>query len=341
MKKILVYGELNSKDNTIEKVTFELLNKARRLSSEAKELKQDEEYIVEVVFCASYLVDDEINKAFKAGANRVVLIKDSVFDTFYSTVYADAFLEYFDKNPSDIILFPATPKGRLIAPRVTVQLDTGLVADCIEAEFVLKNDKLLFAPTRPTFGSELMATILSKKAPYCATIRKGVFKTDFSNAKTGEFVEYTPISYHEDRIKLIKTILNKDKNDVDFTNAKVVLCGGYGLYSNKSDEYYKKLKKLAKITDSFFGVTRKVVDFNLAEQKYQIGQTGSTVQAKLYVAFGVSGAIQHIQGMKNSKTIVAINTDENADIFKYSDYKIVADAKKVIDDLLIYFDIKI
>ncbi len=340
MKKILVFGEINLEDNKIEQVTFELISKAKKLVFEANNLKKDEQYFVEVVFVASYLVDDEIKKAYKAGADKVVLIKDSAFDVFYSTVYADAFLEYFEKNPAEVILFPATIKGRAIAPRVTVQLDTGLVADCTEAEFIVKNDKLYFAPTRPTFGSELMATILSKKVPYCATIRSGVFKAEFVYCDNGEFFEYTPISYHEDRIKLVRSIDDKEKNVVDFSNAKVVLCGGYGLYANKSDEYYKKLKKIAKITDSHFAVTRKVVDFNLAEAKYQIGQTGSTTEAKLYVAFGVSGAIQHIQGMKNSKTIVGVNIDENAEIFKYCDYKIVADAKKVIDDLLAYFDIK-
>ena len=340
MKKISVFGEINLKDNKIEQVSFELISKAKSLAYEAEKLKQGVNYLVEAVFIASYLVDDEIKKAYKAGADRVVLIKDSVFDEFYSTVYANAFLEYFEKKPSEVLLFPATIKGRAVAPRVTVQLDTGLVADCTEAEFILKNDNLYFAPTRPTFGSELMATILSKKMPYCATIRPGVFKSEFKYQDSGEFEEYIPVSYHEDRIKLISSNSEKNRESVDFSSAKVVLCGGYGLCENKGDEYYRKLKKIAKITDSNFAVTRKVVDFNLAESKYQIGQTGSSTQPKLYVAFGVSGAIQHIQGMKNSKTIVGINIDENADIFKYCDYKIVADAKKVIDDLLDYFDIK-
>lgn len=338
MKKIIVYGELNLKNNEIEDVTFELLTKAQKLTQEALKLNPEEKYYTEAVFSASYLLEDEIKKAYKAGADKVVVIKDSVFDTFYSTVYTNVFLEYFEKNPSDIILFPATPKGRLIAPRITAQLNTGLVADCTEVEFILKNNNVVFAPTRPTFGSELMATIISKKAPYCATIRPSVFKAEFSYKDNGEFIEYIPTSYHEDRIRLVRSILNKDNNTSDFSNAKVVLCAGYGLYDSKN-EYFGKLKKLAKITNSKFAATRKVVDYNLVEQKYQIGQTGSTVEAKLYIAFGVSGAIQHVQGMKNSKTIIAINTDENAEIFKYSDYKIIADAKKVIDDLLNYFDI--
>lgn len=340
MKKITVYGELNLENNQINDVTFELISKAKKLAVEAKKLKQDINYQIEAVFIASYLVDDEIKKAYKSGADRVVLIKDSVFDIFYSTIYANAFLEYYKNNPADVILFPATLKGRSVAPRVTAQLDTGLVADCTEAEFIIKNEEILFAPTRPTFGSELMATILSKKAPFCATIRPNIFKKEFIYSDNGEFVEYIPASYYEERIKLVRSILDKNENTVDFSNANVVLCGGYGLYGDKSDEYFIKLKKLSKITDSKFGATRKVVDFNLVDSKYQIGQTGSNVEAKLYIAFGVSGAIQHIQGMKNSKTIVAINTDENAEIFKYSDYKIVADAKKVIDDLLNYFNIK-
>ena len=222
----------------------------------------------------------------------------------------------------------------MVAPRITTLLDTGLVADCTELNFVLKGEELKLAPTRPTFGAELMATILSKKNPQCATIRPKTFEPVFSYKEDGEFFEYTPTSVEENQIKLIRSLVDSNVSSYDFSDAKIIFAAGYGLAQGRETEYFDKLSQLAKYFGAKVASTRKVVDFGLMQPKTQIGQTGSTVNADVYVAFGVSGAIQHVMGMKNSKIIISINSDKDAEIFKYSDYKIVADAKKVIDEMI-------
>ena len=273
--------------------------------------------------------------AFDCGASKFIFIKNKCLAIFSQTVFSQCFIEYFSKFPSDIIIFPATTKGRIVAPRITTMLNTGLVADCTGLDFITRENKLFFAPTRPTFGSELMATILSKALPQCATVRPKTFKADFSRKVDGELNEFYPTSYEENRIKLLRSVIDNSASESDFANAKVILCAGYGLIEGKDRKYFLRLEQIAKIIGAKVGSTRKVVDMGLMEHSTQIGQTGTTIEADIYIAFGVAGAIQHVSGMKNCKKIIAINTDENAEIFKYSDYKIVADAKQIIDELLI------
>ena len=317
MKKITVFTEVNLKDKKLEKVSYELISKAYELALGAQDFSK-EDYIVEAVALCSEIEEESIKKCFLAGASRFVLIKDKCLDTFCQTIIAKCFMEFYSQNPSEIILFPATQKGRIVAPRITTMLDTGLVADCTELGFVAKDNILKFAPTRPTFGSELMATIISKKSPQCATIRPNTFKANFNINIDGEFNEFFPNSYEEPRIKLVKQLIDTTSDITDFSNARMIFAAGYGLVDNKDRKYFSRLEKLAEIVGAKVGSTRKVVDMGLMPQASQIGQTGATVEPDLYIAFGISGAIQHVSGMKNSKKIVAINTDENAEIFAFA-----------------------
>lgn len=328
--KITVLCQINS-DNSIADTSYELITKANDLISDIKKLN-NEDYIVEAVAVNDEIDKSFIEKAYMAGAYNFVLVKQKCNNAFD---IANAFYDYFINNPSKMILFSATFLGRAIAPRVCAKLNTGLVADCTGLEIVIKNNEAKLAPTRPTFGSELMATILSKKEPECATIRPKVFKADFTR-KPAE------TNYSEYKIKdfssvILDIIQSKEINDIvnikdELSKAQIVLTAGYGLYDG-TDKYFKKLKEIAKKYNVNYAVTRKVVDFGFEKADYQIGQTGITINPKLYISFGVSGALQHVMGMKNSKKIVAINTDKDADIFKYADYKIVYDAKKIIDEI--------
>lgn len=328
MKKITIY--LENKQNNLTDCSLELISKADELKQFA--FKNNENYLLEGVLIADEIMETEIEKAYKTGLDRFILIKTNDEDIL-KVNYPDYFLDYYKDNKSEIILFPATFFGRIIASKICANLNCGLVADCTDVEFILKNNELKLAPTRPTFGAELMATILSKKYPECATIRPGVFKIDYKyDDKKGEFVEFNLNKKENNSVKLLSSII-KNIDEVDFDNAKIILSSGFGLYTG-DNSYFKKLKKLADKLNVQYGTTRKAVDYNLEDKKYQIGQTGATVKPKLYIAFGISGAIQHITGIKNSDKIVAINTDNDAEIFKYADYKIVADAKKIIDDML-------
>ena len=344
MKKIIVYCEIGL-DATLDETSYELLTKARELKYNAKFIAQnkpntvsDSKYFVEAVAIGKKLNRESIIKAISSGADRVVFLKIKDNDAFNHIDMAEIFVNYHNSNPAEIIIFPATPKGRIIAPRITTMLDTGLVADCTGLEFALKKDELKLAPTRPTFGAELMATILSKKNPQCATIRPKTFTAQFvetNGIQDGQYIEIpAETSENGQKIKSFNLISENMTDKIDFSSAKVVIAGGWGLCQGKNTEYLEKLKKLAKKFNGVFATTRKVVEAGLADKAYQIGQTGTTTNADIYIAFGISGAIQHIQGMKNCKTIIAVNSDENADIFKYSDYKAVTDAKTVIDELL-------
>ena len=333
MKKITVYCEVNHLNKKIADVSYELITKAYELTKKAFSLT-NEEYIVEAVGLSDEIEDDSIKKTFAAGATNFVFVKNDCLSKFSQTVFAQCFVEYYIQSRPEIIIFPATPVGRIVAPRITTMLNTGLVADCTDLDFVVRENKMYFAPTRPTFGSELMATILSKTLPQCATVREKTFKAEFDKNIEGALCEFYPNSYEENRIKLVRSIFDKECSANDFSNAKIVFVAGYGLADHRDKKYFLRLEEIAKIIGAKVGSTRKIVDLGIMGHEYQIGQTGSTVEADLYIAFGVSGAIQHVAGMKNCKTIVAINTDENAEIFNYADYKIVADAKMIIDELL-------
>ena len=337
MKKIIVYCEKIPHTDKMSDVSYELISKAYKVAQESKSMIENEDFYITAVVLSSEIDKNEIKKAYSAGADKVVLIKSDSFDIFSSYVLANCFFEYYSKNPADVIIFPATTTGRMVAPRVTTMLDTGLVADCVGLEFILRENKLRLAPTRPTFGAELMATILSKKDPQCATIRPNTFVFDLFLDKEGVFEEFSPNSYSETRFKLIRTVMDKTVEKDSFEGAKIVFAAGFGLAEGKNRVYIEKLEKLAKVFDAKVASTRKLVDFNLMPHKNQVGQTGASINADLYIAFGISGAIQHIQGMKNCKTVVAITSDNDATIFSYADYKIQADAKKVLDDLYEHF----
>lgn len=329
MKKIAIYTE--KENDKLSDASYELISKAFELKHFAKNL-QGNDIQISAVLISDKIDPESVKKAYCAGADNFVLIKNNDFAVFNQIKYAGAFLSWFHENYHEYILFPATPTGRIVAPRITTILNTGLVADCTAINFILQKDDIKLASTRPTFGSELMATILSKRGPECATIRPKTFKANFNSKNNGNYTEF-PCSISSDFKLTLLDSLNERNNKVDYSNAKVIFAAGFGLYDGKDNEYIDKLYNITKELGISFALSRKLVDYGVMSNEYQVGQTGNTVTPDLYVAFGISGAIQHISGMKNSKNIIAINCDENAEIFKYSDYKIVADAKKIIDEM--------
>lgn len=334
MNKIIVFCELNEEKKDLSSCSYELITKAYELSKQAYDLNGSN-FIVEALCCDSFEYGTDIfnkEKVFKSGANKFTLVENKNIKKHNFDVVKNSFLNYFKENSSDIILFPATIPMRQCAPSITVNLNCGLVADCTDLNFILKDEKLLLSATRPTFGSELMATIISKKMPQCATVRPKIFENKEVKDINGEFVVIKDESENNKEIKLLSSVLLNNPLD-DIENAKIVLCAGFGINS-PNREYYKKLEKIAQITKAQIACTRKVVDFGIMEQKFQVGLTGSNINANLYIAFGVSGAIQHICSIKNCKKIVAINNDPEVEIFNYADFKVVKDAKKVIDEIL-------
>ena len=329
MKKIAIYSE--SQNGIIDDTAYELVSKTRELCNTAKN-NYNIDIEITTILISNEVSQESVKKVFLAGSHNFVLIKNDNFVNFSQAMYTNAFLSYFYQNNYDFILFPATPTGRIIAPRITTILNTGLVADCTDIDFTVKDNELKLAATRPTFGAELMATILSKKSPECATIRPKTFRANFSYNDNGSYSEFQCSISEKYDYKVIDTTVDKNQK-TDFSKSKIIFAAGFGLYDGGKSEYINKLQELARIMKVDFAVSRKLVDYKVKEAEFQIGQTGSTVTPDLYIAFGISGALQHIQGMKNSKTIVAINSDPDAEIFKYADYKIVADAKHIINQM--------
>ena len=332
-KKIFVVCEYKKNQNVFRDVSFELLSAANSLSRQAKEeFNFDYKVYAIVLDCG---IDADFCQLSRYGAQEIIYLKNEKFRHYNCCHYSCALVELFKDKKPDIVLFGATNVGRELAPLITSSLQTGLTADCTALSLVKNKDEIKLAASRPTFGGVLMATILCKKNPQCATVREGVFQKKEFNCMTltSEIAQNDEI-FAKSPIKLLQ-FLPLEVQESTFENAKVILCGGKGL---KTRENFEKLEKLAKLTGCAIAASRGAVDKGFAPQDIQVGQTGKTVAPQVYVAFGVSGAIHHLSGMSASNVVVAVNNDPNAPIFENCDYKIIADANELIENLLADFE---
>ncbi|MCQ2788930.1 MAG: electron transfer flavoprotein subunit alpha/FixB family protein [bacterium] len=252
------------------------------------------------------------------------------FSTFSTSLYSKSLINLIKQENPYIMLLGATTEGRDIAPRVSSALNTGLTADCISLDI---NEKGLLAATRPTFGGNLMATILCKNLPQMATVRPNVLKIKPVEVyKNTQVVYFNPqIDDLTDEVKLIEFIKREQDKAGSLENAEVIVAGGLGM---KSAEGFKLLKKLADKLGGKVGATRPVVERGWIDSSCHIGQTGKTVSPKLYIACGLSGAIQHVVGMNMSDKIIAINKDKDAPIFDVADFGIVGDVFEILPKLI-------
>lgn len=321
--EILLYAKI-TRNGYIHTVFFELANKARELAQ-----KLDGARISAVLFAKPGMVNDFKEGFTNSGINKVYVYEDKAFEHYSTDIYSRLFIDLVKEIEPQIVLIGATKQGRDIAPRVSSALKTGLTADCTELDI---NEKGQLAATRPTFGGQLMATILCKTMPQMATVRPKVFKpaqdVNFINT---EFV-YKLIKPEDltDRVELVEFIqgIEDAKNELD--SSEIIVAGGKGM---KSAEGFKILKELADVLGGTVGASRGAVDMGYAPQSMQIGQTGKTVTPKLYIACAISGAIQHTVGITGSDYIMSINNDPNAQIFEVSDTGIVGDVFEVVPKL--------
>ncbi len=316
--KILIWGETNQ-NNELADVVYQLTSKATELASHLSNCK-----ISVLTTCSNS--QQYLEKLAQHGADELITINNDELAQYNTKDYSTAILQYLETFPATIFLIGATKQGRDLAPQISSALNTGLTADCTNLE-IYENFQL--AATRPTFGGELMATILCKTKPQMATVRAGVFKAKkIPYLKNIQHTNFNAQISHPSLKKIIKTIpIIKDETSLD--SAKIILAGGKGLKDNQT---FQKLRKLASLLNAKVGATRKAVDAGLAGHNEQIGQTGKTVMPEIYIAFGISGAIQHCIGVDKAKKIIAINIDENAPIIKNADLTIIADAKNVINE---------
>ncbi len=341
-----LYVIAEQRDGNIAKVTLELLGEATILAADLKEK-------VYAVLMGNN-VKDRAQELIEAGADGVIVVEDPMLEEYVTEPYAKALTAVIKNYDPNIVLFGATSIGRDLAPRVAARVHTGLTADCTHLDIDMNKyfdflhatstadtdsiekrlgmDDVTLKMTRPAFGGNVMATIrCADYRPQMATVRPGVMKKIAPVAgKQGtveEFkVEFTP----EDMNVTIKEVVKDTKKAVDITEAKVLVSGGRGI---GSPEFFGELKKVADLLGGEISSSRANVDAGWIERDRQVGQTGKTVRPELYMACGISGAIQHIAGMENSECVIAINKNDTAAIFEVSDLGIVGDVKVIIPKL--------
>ncbi|MFT4891801.1 MAG: electron transfer flavoprotein alpha subunit [Halobacteriales archaeon] len=297
----------------VASVSWELLSEGRRLADE-----KDEDLVALVI---GEDVGDVAEAAIAYGADRALVADDPVFEPYRADPYGEQFRHLVEEYKPDVALIGGTHTGRDFAGRVAVPTHAGLTADCTELD--VDDDGLLLA-RRPTFGGDAMATIKCEThRPQMATVRPGVFDADEPDYDREGEIEGIEVVVEE--ADTLSRVLERSVGDVaDITDADVVVAGGAGVEGD-----FGPIEDLADALDAEVAASRAAVDEGWIEAARQVGQTGKTVRPDLYVAAGISGAVQHLEGMNDSETVVAINADPNAPIFEHADYGIVGDLFEV------------
>lgn len=323
--------------------TIELLGEGRKL---AEKLKTKLESVIlgkDVADLAQEIVD--------FGADNVYLVENDVLEHYRTGPYTDVVVGLINQHKPEIVIYSASSQGRDLAPRVAARIRAGLTADCTSLDVVghdlsfeastdsrlsgLSDEQVdrLLLQTRPAFGGNLMATILCPQArPQMATVRPGVMKrAEKIEDATGTI---TPITVNLDEravmTKLLEVIRQDDEGGVNLTDAQIIVSGGRGIGDPAN---FKMIRELADVLGGAVGASRATVDAGWIPAYHQVGQTGKTVQPKVYIACGISGAVQHLAGMQSSDIIIAINRDPSAPIFDVATYGIVGDALEIVPAL--------
>ena len=318
-----IYVVVEQVDGVVQKVGIELIGIASEL---AKDLGQQ---VVAVLMGNNikHLAENLIHH----GADKVIVVDAPMLDVYATEPYTKALNAIIQDKKPEIMIYGATSIGRDLAPRVSARVHTGLTADCTKLEIDPESKLLLM--TRPAFGGNIMATIICKEhKPQMATVRPGVMKAlPKDESRKGEIEEFKVEFVDSDMNIKIREVVKSKHTKVDITESKVLISGGQGI---GSAEYFEVLKELADELGGLVTSSRANVDAGWIGRERQVGQTGKTVRPDLYMACGISGAIQHLAGMEDSEFIVAINRDENAPIFGVADLGVVGDLHQIMPLLI-------
>lgn len=276
-------------------------------------------------------MEDKASELIKYGADKVIYGESELLEVYTTDGYTKIISELiFDRKPESVLI-GATTIGRDLGPRLAGRVGTGLTADCTVLAIDETDGKIL--QTRPAFGGNLMATIICpKNRPQMSTVRPGVMeKGIFDESRSGE-LEKIAVSLEENDIKSkVIEVVKSAKSHVSLTDAEIIVSAGRGL-GNKDG--FEMIEKLAEAFGGEVGASRAAVDNGWIDHDHQVGQTGTTVRPRIYVACGISGAIQHLAGMKESDMIIAINNNPEAPIFNHAHYGIVGDLYDVIPEII-------
>ncbi len=318
---VMIYAEY--RHGRIAPVAFELLGIGRQLADQQN------------VPLSAVLLGDGLGDGGRElvayGADKVYQVDNPALADFTDEAYANILEDLVREHKPAMVLAGATAIGRSFIPLVATSLATGLTADCTELSIRPEDGMLL--QTRPAFGGNIMATIeCPYTRPQMATVRPRVMKAvEHDPARQGDVITYEPPPERlESRVKVLRNVL-EEQNQVNITEGDIIVAGGRGLEDEKG---FELIKQLADALGGAVGASRAAVDSEWIPYAHQVGQTGKTVNPKLYIACGISGAIQHVVGMQSSETIVAINKDPNAPVFDVATYGIVGDLFEVVPKLI-------
>lgn len=317
---ILVFIE--QREGILQRVSLELLGKARELAD------QTDQKVIAVLVGNN--VETLVDELYHYGADKVVMSEHRLLELYMTDYYTKVVAEIINEEKPEICLFGATTIGRDLAPRIAARIKTGLTADCTTLEIDEETKKLLM--TRPAFGGNIMATIICPDHfPQMSTVRPGVMQMiEKDNGRVGELVIHKAVLEDlQDSIRILEVVKAiKAKKNIE--DANILISAGRGIGKKENLEL---LENLAESLGGVLSGSRAIVDLGWIDHNSQVGQTGKTVRPDLYIACGISGAIQHLAGMEDSGLIIAINKDSKAPIFQVADIGIVGDLEKVIPEL--------
>lgn len=328
-KGVWIYA--NHKNGKVKKSALELLGKGRQLA--------DKLGVELSALLLGYRIEQLAHLLVEFGADRVYVAENNKLTDYSTLPYAKVLVQLIRKEMPQIVLFPADTTGRDLAPRIAARLETGLTADCVDLDIGDFEDKLsgrtyekVLHQTRPAFGGDIMATIVNPEhLPQMSTVRPGIFELPERDVgRKGEIVHIEVELEDSDFLTEIIRVLNREEGAA-LEDAKIIVGGGRGVGGPRG---FKLIKELADFLGAEIGATRAAVDAGWISYSHQIGLTGQIVKPDLYIACGISGAVQHLVGIKDAKRIIAINVDPKAAIFNVADYCVVGDLVEAIPRLI-------
>ncbi len=310
MRKVIVLGEV--RDGSLRNVSFEALAAGKTIAAGGE--------VIAVLIGED--VSSYIDKLVQYGADRIIKVEHIHLKNYTSDGYSQALLAVIEKEDPEGVVFGHTALGKDLAPKIAARIQSGLISDITALETA--DDNVIF--TRPIYSGKAFEKKIVTDGPIFVTVRpNNIAPLEMDESRKGE-VSALQVDIKDIRT-IVKEVLQKASKGVDLSEAKVVVAGGRGV---KSEQGFKPLQELADVLGGAVGASRGACDADYCDYSLQIGQTGKVVTPDLYIACGISGAIQHVAGMSNSKVIIAINKDPDANIFKIADYGIVGDLFEVV-----------
>ena len=313
-KKILVF--LEQREGKIKKSSLEAVSLASKLADENGLEK-------EIVIIGNEIAN--LPDTSKYGIEKITLFKNKDLENYSSTAYTEILSNYINENAFDIILFSNTSLGKDLAPRISVKTEAGIIVDCTELKFSHGD----ISATRPVYAGKAFVEVKLNTQRQIFTLRPNVFKA--AQVQNPNEAQINSVDVNSPNLKSRVTGYKKSEGKLDVAEAEIIVSGGRGM---KGPENFKLIEELAESLNAAVGASRAVVDAGWRPHGEQVGQTGKTVSPSLYIACGISGAIQHMAGMSSAKYIVAINKDKDAPIFSIADYGIAGDLFEVLPILI-------